>query len=292
MQRKKRFTCSASEGLALYAMIAHWVSTHIEEDLCADEKLAFTALADVIDCMLMAAFGRVTPQQILTAVEFFLDVFDIAYGLEWSTPKFHWMLHFADHYEQLKMLISCWPLERKHKTPKEYGQDIKNTSVYERSVLHECICDSLAALDNPDTYAFLRIGLFKPRAATNDLLEFLRAALDLAADVPLNDCFCANSARLTLQLVCSVKDVILFRDDSGNLQAGEIWHCIDIDGDLGLLVQTWTFLNHADTVAIWQMNTGQLEIVLADSCVDTLPWHLYRENQAKTLLPPHGREFG
>ena len=82
--------------------------------------------------------------------------------MEWSTPKFHWALHMGDYYDEFEELVNCWPLERKHKVPKSNGQDIRNTRIYQRSVLHEVVSDHLFKLSDPETFAFTRLGLLKP----------------------------------------------------------------------------------------------------------------------------------
>ncbi len=71
--------------------------------------------------MRATAYVVVQGSIVLKSVEVFLDFYDKAFGLEWSTPKFHWMLHFGGYADRFGELISCWPLERKYKTPKENG---------------------------------------------------------------------------------------------------------------------------------------------------------------------------
>ena len=81
------FKCSASEGLSIYLVICHWASVVLPADTCPAERQAFIALCDIIDCMRATAFVTVAGSTIVKCVEKFLDLYDTAYGMEWSTPK-------------------------------------------------------------------------------------------------------------------------------------------------------------------------------------------------------------
>ena len=122
--------------------------------------------------------------------------------MSFSTSKFHWMLHFGDYADRFKNLISCWPLERKHKTPKEYGCDVRNTRTYEKTILHEVVCDHIATLLNPDTFNFVRVGLHKPQNATKNVLAWLAELLEVPAHAIV--CKMARSARHSETVVCSI----------------------------------------------------------------------------------------
>lgn len=173
-------------------VISNWALVVLPADTW---RQAFNALCDIIDCMRATAFITVAGSTILKWVETFLDLYD----------------------------ISCWPLERKHKTPKAYGSDVRDTRIYESSVLHELICEHIASLSNPDTFSFLQCGLFKPQRATQNLMDWLAHALEVPASALT--CKMAHSARHSVQVVCSVGDCILYKDSAadGDLGAGEVW---------------------------------------------------------------------
>ena len=275
------FKCSASEGLSLYLILSHWATHILPADTCTAEREAFVALCDIIDCMRATAFIHVAGSTIVKAVELFLELYDKAYGLEWSTPKFHWMLHFGDFCDRFKELVSCWPLERKHKTPKGYGAEVRDTRKYEQSVLHEVICKRVAELLDPDTFEFLRCGLFKPRKATNDILEWCARALceDTASIV----CYMAHSARYSAQVVCSVGDCILFRHHDGSLQAGEVWCNLELEGELIALVQLWKFMSEQNGAGVFQV-TDILYPVFSEDIIDVATWCMYSATQVKIVF--------
>ena len=230
--RANNFKCSASEGLSLYAVVGHFLTTIVQSSgKCIVEIDAYNALCDVIDCMVAAATDLVDSGAIQRSVEHFLDSFDAAFGMEWTTPKFHWMLHFPDFHRKFKRLISCWPLERKHKVPKSYGTDVRNTRTYERSLLHEVTCDHLAALSDPDTFAFNSFGLLKPRAAPQTAIGFVRAALQIRADVVFS-CQYAATSHPSERVYCAEGDVILFQENDGaQVIAGQIWSNLSVEGE-------------------------------------------------------------
>ena len=280
------FRCSASEGLSLYAAIAHWALAVLPADTCPAEREAYTALCDVIDCLRAAAFTVVVGSTMLETIERFLALYDTAFGLEWSTPKFHWLLHFGDYADMFEGLITCWPLERKHKVPKEYGADVRNTRIYERSVLHEVLGKHIAVLSREETFSFLRAGLFKPQKANQKVLNWLSVVLKIPSH--LIECKMARNARQSTQIVCSIGDVVLYKTLEGDLEAGEVWNNLELEGELGVILQRWTFVSEAHGAAIWNL-TEDLNVVLSDQICDVLVWTKHSGEQAKTLLPAHSQ---
>ena len=65
--------------------------------ICAAERRAYNALCDVIDLVSAVSRGKITPQQLQSAVEFFLDAYITAFGEDHMTPKFHGL--FTSKYE-------------------------------------------------------------------------------------------------------------------------------------------------------------------------------------------------
>ena len=152
--------------------------------------------------------------------------------MEWSTPKFHWALHMGDYYDEFEELVNCWPLERKHKVPKSYGQDIRNTRIYQRSVLHEVVSDHLYKLSDPETFAFTRLGLLKPvRQAPKKVVDFTRADFGFPPDVAFT-CETAFQSHPSPEVFCCQGDVVLFvEDDNDNVLAGELLCSLNVEGD-------------------------------------------------------------
>ena len=287
------FKCSASEGLSLYSVLRHFVEVVIiPTGECRGQCTAYVCLCAVIDCLVGSARGLVSPRNLEKAVEKFLDAFDAAWGMDFSTPKFHWMLHFGDHLRLLGYLVSCWSLERKHKIPKRYGTDIRNTTTYDSSLIHEVSCDHLSKLDNPDTFKFLKVGLINPRPATKKLLEFVRVALALSVEqwnaIAVR---MSSQCRVSKHNVCSVKDVVLVDtnssgDGSTTIAAGEVWACLEIEGEVVFILTIWTLIAKIHGAATWRVALNP-EMFPASSVLESLVWAKHAPGEVKTLLPAH-----
>ena len=81
--------------------------------------------------------NTITPDQLLKLVEDCLAAYSLAFGVQWMTPKYHWLLHFGDHLRQVEMLVACFVHERKHKIDKRYVEKIMSDIIFERGVLAE-----------------------------------------------------------------------------------------------------------------------------------------------------------
>ena len=140
--KSKRFKCDASAAYSLYGVVfAFFMSiVGIAATQIPLELQVYRALVDLIDMFqTISRLVPVDPAVLLQQVEAFLALYTNAYGIETMTPKFHWLLHFADMYAEHKMLVACYVHERKHKMLKSYCNDIKNTVAFEMSVLTEVI---------------------------------------------------------------------------------------------------------------------------------------------------------
>ena len=204
--KQNHFRCSASEGLSLYALIRHFLEVVVmPAGTCSLECAAYVALADLIDCLKSATHHGtkfISANTLDRSAEAFLDAYDAAWGMQYSTPKFHWTLHFGDCLRRNGFLISCWTLERKHKVPKRYGSEIRNLSMYDKGLLQEVTCHHMGQLSDPNTFAFDTTGLVQPRSASPMVLAFVRDALRLKEDTPLNVLCatrCRHSSRISMQ---------------------------------------------------------------------------------------------
>ena len=208
--------------------------------------------------------------------------------MEFTTPKFHWMLHFGDHLLKLAMLISCWSLERKHKIPKRYGTDIRNMSTYDSSLIHEVSCDHLSKLNDPSTFDFTRVGLLRPRPATQRLVDFVKSALHLPGNIGDLQVKMSTRCRISAYTVCSVADVILVSKPTAGganeIVAGELWACLEVAGETVLIVTQWTMVAKIHGAATWRVAMVP-ELVPCSCVLDCLVWAKLTPTTVKTLLP-------
>lgn len=275
-----RFRCDASEGLSLYLVIAQFFTKVVlPMGVAADAVRCYFSLCDVIDCMVCHARGLVDKVTIRNAVETFLARFDTAFGMEWSTPKFHWMLHFSDHVQ----FVSCWPLERKHKVPKAYASDVRNTRVFERSVMHEVVAEQLHDLADPDTFIFNRHCIIHGRPASKLVKKFVCEALHLDADLDFSVEHAFRS-HPSDYVYCSQGDVCLFEQEADKLDCGEILHNLSVEGEPCAIVNAWEFVESNDGVAMWLLQDNPI-LVHGGDILDVVIWTKYDSRQVSTLLP-------
>ena len=91
--------CQASDLLTLIPAIAVFVQkVLLKLELANSARHAFISLASIVNLFQPASIGAMDPAKLHSAVERFLHLFVAGFGAEWMTPKFHWMLHFGDHY--------------------------------------------------------------------------------------------------------------------------------------------------------------------------------------------------
>ena len=283
------FKATASEGLSLYAVICYFLQAMVlPAGLCVMQCQTYIALTDVIDCLQAMQYGRVTSETMLRAIERFLDRFHHTWGMVWSTPKFHWLLHFPDHYKNFGTIVACWPLERKHKTPKRYATDVRNTTAYERSFLHEVTCDNLAALASPDLYASMRTGLFKAKPATSKMRNHACDVLGLPKH-SVFDCSFSSKCRCSQAVVCQIGDVVLVECGSMSCRAGKISSFLMIEQESVAIMTLWTLIQTVHGTANWRLDNKQ-HIVFMDAIKDVLIWTEYTDGVVKTLLPAWCRD--
>jgi hypothetical protein len=279
------FKCSASEGLAVYPVLAFFVQAVVQPSgLCLKECKAFLGLADVLDLLQAVPKGLTTPAQLRAAIAAFLQASMDAGWEGHMQPKFHWLVHLPRHLARFGILPTCWVHERKHKVVKRYANDILNTRFYEKSVLGEVCCHNLAFLSQPGVFD-LTVGLVSPRKASAKLTGFLQEQLGYL--IPAHQCFTATVARILQAGTCSRNDVVLIRTvDGTSFDAGEVWLHADAIGRLVTLVSVWKFIGYdkAKGSAEWQKLDNPTLVETAD-IISTVVHTECRPGVARILLP-------
>ena len=113
--------CTASEGLSIMQIIAHFMASVLEGDRPEETKSharVFLQLVHMIELLLRSARRRVPGREYADAARAFLSSFRNLFGADWMTPKFHASIHFSWFLERWASLPNCFVLERKHRMPK------------------------------------------------------------------------------------------------------------------------------------------------------------------------------
>ena len=134
-RRAGKIKCPASDMLSLLCVLAVFAQhVLLRRDICNAECQAFLALVDLADLIVATARVEVLPATLLAAGHRFLHLYVTAFGYDYMFPKMHWLLHFAETLAQFGVLLNCFVLERKHRMPKRYADELKNTSKHARII--------------------------------------------------------------------------------------------------------------------------------------------------------------
>lgn len=154
-RKAKHIKCSASECWSLIAPLTAFLNeVLLNFDSCKAECEVFLAFLKVIELVTATSRRKVEPATLLVAVEEFLDKFVTTFGVEMTTPKFHWLLHLAEYLERMHELLerklgygwlqNCFVLERKHKVGKRYAEPRSNTNKMKSGgLLSEVLCQTI-----------------------------------------------------------------------------------------------------------------------------------------------------
>ena len=162
-------------------------------------------------------------------------------------PKFHWLLHYAPCLSRFGTLISCFVHERKHRTIKRYAADILNTTNYEKPLLSEATCQHLYMLFMPETFKF-SVGLVRPVQATKKVHDLLRDHFG----TNVLDVSSSAESRISEYATCHKTDVVLYKSDDEQLNAGVVLAHLDVVGDAISIISYW----------------DRIVVRLNDSCAD------------------------
>ena len=297
-RKAKSFKASASDGLALYPVLALFVSNVLMRDgansPCRLECLAFLALCDVLDMLTAVPLNIVTPEMLRGAVDAFLSACIAAEWEDYTHSKFHWSIHLAAELARHSALYTCFVQERKHKVAKRYGNEILNTVAFERSVLGEVHSHHLAELRSGKVLHFGECMLRDPKRAKPPLVALLKKALgeDLV-DAAADDVLWSNVAQLLPAGVCCRRDIVLIKSMAPNagsnaLVAGEVWLHASVSGQCITLVNLLRPLTGPGEHR-WSAAEERLEMVATEDVLTTcchtavhagrpvrviVPWHL------------------
>ena len=290
-RKAKHIKCQASDMPSLFPVLAMFVQTVLLKfNLCNEACLAFLALADIVDFLWASAKGTLDPAQLDAAVEKFLLMFANAFGVEWMTPKFHWMLHFGDHYRRLAMLLNCFVLERRHRTAKRYATDLKNISKdANSSLMMDVTSHHIATLKSPSVFHY-EPGLIDGSTPSKSVSSLIAGMLELSGD---EDVKVAQHSRFNAFGICKKGDVVLIKDGTSFI-AGKILLNLAVQGVPISMVDAWALHPCPGAqpagFAKWSRHTPACKILIETEDVLDVVIHTKSGHRlVTTLLPPEFR---
>ena len=283
-RKAQHVKAQASDLLSLTGVIALFVVTVLvpsSSGHCLQACQALLALTNIIDVLTSVAKGRSYPNLLRASVHDYLTRFTDAFGYEWLTPKFHWLLHLASQLEKQGSLLNCFALERKHRWGKRFATDIENTKYGDAALIRELICMQLARMNNPQTFDF-SIGLVGARDAPRQLARALADILEVGYDVPIQT---AQESRFSPIAACSKGDVVFIRERDAFFASEVLCHAA-CAGIAITVVGDWS-LKRTDAVASWsEWHTTTANVVVeTKDIIDVAVYTRCADGVVKTLLP-------
>jgi len=216
------FAATASEGLCVMQVTAHFLdrvaATSTSEEL-KHHITCFHMLVAVVSTIRRAAREVVNPDALKAISERYLETFKGLYGSEHMIPKFHSVLHFSMFLRRFPYVPNCFVLERKHKQPKRFANEARNTAgAWESSVARDVTSRHVSALEGRTAHDGLQDPVTPPSPS---LLAMLQVALGVG------DYMTSKSARINQWERVAKGDVVLL-EVNGERVVGRIALLVDV----------------------------------------------------------------
>lgn len=265
-KKAKAFRVSASEMLTLCKPLQYFLqSMYLSKNIMVEQCNCFILWADVVDYLSSIAFlPAPDPDKLQHLVEKALQgTVNAGFGSSMK-PKHHWTLHYSDCLRRWKTLPSCWAMERKHKTPRQFGSSHCNLQGYEKGLLSAVSIHHMNVLLNDEKVFHTGCYLVDPRP----LPKGLEAKLKEWGYFLLGMQY-AKTSKLKQGSTCTIGDVVFFGSNlqlaAGlcNWQCGKVKHFLAIPGFEFCLLEHYTFVQtrantHAST---WHTTNAPLELL-------------------------------
>ena len=281
---------TASESLSLYPVVANYIQAvrdRTTSPLVVQHCMCFLLLVKVLELLQTSARGHVQPNVLQAAVEAHLNAFKALYGAEAMTTKFHASLHFADFLGRYGFLPNCFVLERKHRSAKRFGNEVRNTSAaWDASVLREVTSNHLGLLSNlQHTYYDDDVCLLEPHVPSKRLLELLQQHFD---GISAENCQTSATVRINRWERVSVGDVVMVQQGNDTI-LGEVRYLVAAAFAEGTSVVAgllrWELLSEGLRAWKCKRKPDTPYLCMADEIVCSIIWG--GSGDVATALKPH-----
>ena len=271
------FKATASECIGLMPVLAMFfnnVAAQSGNAMLSLHVKVFSLLVEIINTIRATARKVVDPGALATKIDEYLGRYERLYGPESMVPKFHCMHHFPKFIARWGVLPNCWALERKHKAPKRFANEVRNTnSNWEAAVSREVTnrhlavmrthiidCRSACLLEPTYLPPPAMFTIFKDEFGEATERDYYRLSL---------------KCRINAWEKVSTGDVVLVRGEDGRRFVGEVELLASAsDGGLSVVfaqLQLWEFVSAA-TLAWKYRCRGPRCFLDADCILCALVW--------------------
>jgi len=246
------FKCTASEGLSIIYVMAQYVRAGVAlsaDAVTRSHALCFLLLFNIVCLIESSSRKYVDPNVLAASVDAYLELYLKLYGDSSMIKTFHWLHHFAIALRRWGKLPSCFSLERKHRIPKRYANNIRNThSTFDSSCSREVTCYHLSRLrgDNQNGFGNLTVGRIGK-----------------------------THTRINAYEVVKIGDVVLFLTANGEMAAGAI---VALPTAVAATVASWSLIHKDFSVSRWSARAPVSVIVpvasILAACIYALADHV------------------
>ena len=262
------WTRGASELLSLYPVVRDFVVRVLPPDIAVPHRRSLLALFHVLDGYSVLQRGK-KPKHWMVAMGKWLGLFKAAYPSFELRPKHHFCTHMEHQINQHELLLSCFCLERRHKTFKGFASATTILNGFEKGVLLSMMNDHLRVMSDPKSLA-RGLYLDSPRAATQEFCDAMGA----------------SSILFSLEAYCrgvrsSAGDMVYVSRGNGYYVAEVLLH-MNISGVFKVLARPYRLVA---TTSTWQAMNEHIfvgiEYALSSACWENC------SNGRRVLLLPH-----
>ena len=221
---------SASECASLVPVLANF----LEQVYSATTNLTVRAhamcmmsLCDIIASIRSCCRGVVNTEELKAAIDSYMVIYRGLYGPDAMVPKFHALHHYPGFIRRWGYIPNCWCLERKHKHPKSFANQLRNTAyAFEAVISREVTCRHLSSLLSDDRFS-----------AASCLVDGRKAGRRVAAAVEEmfggapDEIFVSRVARVNEYEKIMVGDIVLCKCDDGSALPVEVRYLVSAKVD-------------------------------------------------------------
>ena len=233
-KNSQKISCQASECLALFPVVRHFVHSVAnpqkhQPKACA----ALLAMANLIDQIQDGNLANLISRDTLVqAAENAITTFQQAWPDIPLIKKWHWQFHMGDTHQRFGRLVSCFANERKHKPIGALAQALQNTKNFETNLLEQVLSQEICKLDQQDVFKD-GVYLVSSKPASKATLQTLAKLLG----EPIAKAQSSLCASVT-HTQCCKGDVVLYQTN-GTIGVAEIQMHLHIHDVLTTLVKVW-----------------------------------------------------
>ena len=292
-RKAKHIKCQASDGWSLLQPL-YVFTTQVLLTLgtCDAECNVLLAMVEMIDIIASTPKHRTEPSTVLAAVHKFLDLYVKAWGFEWTTPKSHWPLHFAEFLQKMHEIMSansdewgwlpnCFTLERKHKLGKRYATERMNlTRMKSGGLISEVLCQHMSDLQDAPSF---EQGLVNGHTATKAVKARILSVLELGRDTIVN---VSRHSWHSNTSYSSTGDFVFFKDESSsNIRAGKVQLHFEVAEIHISIIEVYELVSRRDNYFVWKPVANNDDWIETEHILDCLVYNNLPDGNVGCLLP-------